>query len=111
VIEIAAFYKVPGRVFKTVRKAAPAVQTIPAREIKRRGISAVDGDLARGPVHVIKDDRPSYVILDETQYQELLEAEDALALARVRAALEDVAAGQVRRVTAQQLIAEHDLNV
>lgn len=110
-IEIAAFYKVPGRVFKTVRKAAPAVQTIPAREIKRRGISAVDGDLARGPVHVIKDDRPSYVILDETQYQELLEAEDALALARVRAALEDVAAGQVRRVTAQQLIAEHDLNV
>ena len=85
------------------------MQTIQARKIKRRGISVVDADLARGPVHVIKDDRPSYVILDEAQYQELLEAEDALALARVRAALEDVDAGRVRHVTAQQLITEHDL--
>lgn len=90
-------------------KGGITMQTIPAREIKRRGISVVDGDLERGPVHVIKDDRLSYVILDEAQYHELLEAEDALALARVRAALEDVEAGRVRRVTAQQLIADHDL--
>ena len=85
------------------------MQTVPAREIKRCGIGVVDGDLGRGPVHVIKDDRPRYVILDEARYQELLEAEDALALARVRAALEDTEAGRVRRVTAQQLIADHDL--
>lgn len=86
------------------------MQTIPAREIKRHGISVVDQDLERGPVHVIKDDRPRYVILDEAQYQELLDAEDALTVARVRAALDDVDAGHVRRVSAAQLIADHDLD-
>jgi len=32
--------------------------TIPAREIKERGISAVDAMLERGTVHVFVDDRP-----------------------------------------------------
>lgn len=86
------------------------MQTIAAREIKRRGIGAVDGDLERGAVHVIKNDEPSYVILDEARYQELLEAEETATLARVRATLEDEQAGRVRRVTAQQLIAEHELD-
>lgn len=86
------------------------MQTIAAREIKRRGIGAVDGDLARGAVHVIKNDKPRYVILDEARYQELLEAEEAATLARVRAALEDERAGRVRRITAQQLSAEHELD-
>lgn len=86
------------------------MQTIPAREIKRRGISAVDDDLAQGPVHVIRDDLPRYVILGEPQYRDLQEGADTLALARVRTALEDITAGRVRRVTARQLIAEHDLD-
>ncbi len=49
------------------------MKTIPARDIKRRGISAVDKALKEGPVHVIKNDQPTYVILDEDQYQNLLE--------------------------------------
>lgn len=86
------------------------MRTIPAREIKRRGISAVDEHVQDGPVHVIKDDRPAYVIMDEAQYQELLTAKAEAEIARVKAALEDVRAGRTRRVTAQQLIDEHDLD-
>lgn len=50
------------------------VRTIPAKEIKRRGISAVDEHVRDGPVHVIRNDQPAYVIMDEAQYQELLAA-------------------------------------
>ena len=45
--------------------------TISAQEIKRRGISAVDEALRHGPVHVIRRNRPSYVILSEEEYQRL----------------------------------------
>jgi PHD/YefM family antitoxin component YafN of YafNO toxin-antitoxin module len=82
------------------------MRTIPAREIKRRGISAVDEALRDGPVHVIKNDRPAYVIMDEAQYEELVESSREAYIARVKASLEDVKAGRVRRVTAQQLIDE-----
>lgn len=82
------------------------MRTIPAREIKRRGIGAVDEALKDGPVHVIRNDQPTYVIMDETFYQELVEAQEEAYLTRVRASLEDVEAGRVRRATAQQLIGE-----
>ena len=85
------------------------MRTIAAREIKRRGISAVDDDLKDGPVHVIRNDRPSYVILDEDQYRELIEAAETAAIARIKAGLEDVQAGRARPVTAQELIDELDL--
>lgn len=45
---------------------------ISAQELKRRGISAVDDALRSGPVHVIKHNRPSYVILSEAGYQRLV---------------------------------------
>ena len=85
------------------------MRTIPAREIKRRGIGAVDEALEEGPVHVIKNDRLAYVIMGEEQYRELVEAQEEAYLARVRASLEDLAAGRVRRVTAQELVDEHGL--
>ncbi len=46
---------------------------ISAQELKRRGIGAVDRALREGPVHVIRRNRPSYVILSEEQYRRLLE--------------------------------------
>jgi hypothetical protein len=82
------------------------MQTIPAREIKRRGIAAVDKALKDGPVHVIKNDQLCYVVMDETQYQELLAQHHKAYLARVKASLKDVTAGRVRKVTAQKLIDE-----
>ncbi len=58
------------------------MNTIPAREIKRRGIGAVDELLKCGPVHVIKNDAPRYVIMDETRHRDLLEADDEAEMAR-----------------------------
>ena len=80
--------------------------TIPAQEIKRRGIAAVDEMIATGDVHVIRNNRPEYVVLSEARYQELVtEAEEAY-MARVKASLEDVKAGRVKRGSAADLIKE-----
>lgn len=73
------------------------MNTVPAQDIKRRGISAVDEALAQGPVHVIKNNRPQYVVMTEESYQELLEAQQEAALARIKASLEDAQAGCVTR--------------
>jgi PHD/YefM family antitoxin component YafN of YafNO toxin-antitoxin module len=85
------------------------MRTIPAREIKRRGIAAVDDALKNGPVHVIKNDRPSYVVMDEECYQEILATMEEAEVARVRASLSDLDVGQARRVSAQGLIDEYGL--
>lgn len=86
------------------------MQTIPAREIKRRGISAVDDLVKEGPVHVIKDDRPTYVILDEAHYRELVEAQEETFRARLAASLDDLRQGRIRRSTAQEIMNEFDLD-
>ena len=85
------------------------MQTIPAREIKRRGIGVVDDLVKEGPVHVIKDDRPTYVIMDESHYRELLDAQEETLRARLEASLDDLRAGRTRRSTAQEIIDEFGL--
>jgi len=87
------------------------MNTIPAQEIKRRGIAAVDELIATGDVHVIRNNRPEYVVLSEARYQELVaEAEEAY-VARVRASLEDVKAGRVRKfASADELLQALDLD-
>jgi PHD/YefM family antitoxin component YafN of YafNO toxin-antitoxin module len=73
------------------------MNAIAAQDIKRKGISAVDELLEEGPVHVIKNNQPQYVVMTEVRYRELIEAEDEAYIARVRKSLEDVKAGRVRR--------------
>lgn len=85
------------------------MKSITAQEIKRRGISAVDEALSEGPVYVIKGNRPSYVVLSEDRYEELVQMEDEAYLARVKASLEEAKAGEVRRGSAADLIRELDL--
>lgn len=81
------------------------MNSIAAQDIKKRGISAVDEALKEGPVHVIKNNQPKYVVLSEERYRDLLEAEDEAYTARVRASLEDVKAGRVRRFrSAEELL-------
>ncbi len=82
------------------------MKTIAAQEIKRRGISAVDEDLKEGPVHIIKNNRPQYVVLSEERYQEMQGVAREAYLARVRASLEDLEAGRVKSGTAEDLIEE-----
>lgn len=73
------------------------VNSIPAQDIKRRGISAVDEALREGPVHIIKNNRPSYVVLSEAAYAELLESYSDAARERLRESLADLEAGRTNR--------------
>jgi len=77
--------------------------TIPSQEIKRRGISAVDDVIGFGPAHVIKNNRPQYVILREEDFATLMQdLEDArLALSEA-----EWRSGRVRKGTAEDLLAE-----
>ena len=71
------------------------MNTIPAQEIKRRGISAVDELLVNGPVHVISQNRPKYVVMEEERYQWLRESEEERILLRWREVQREVAEGDV----------------
>jgi PHD/YefM family antitoxin component YafN of YafNO toxin-antitoxin module len=72
---------------------------IPAQEIKRRGIAALDDIIANGDVHIIRNNQPQYVVLSEERYQELVAEANEAYLARVRSSLEDVKAGKVTKFT------------
>lgn len=81
------------------------MNAIPAQEIKRRGIAAVDDLIETGDVHIIKNNQPQYVVLSEARYQELIEAQNEAYAARVRVSLEDLKAGRVRRfASAEELL-------
>ena len=82
------------------------MNAIPAQEIKRRGIAAVDDLIAKGDLHVIRNNQPQYVVLSEERYQELIVAEQEAYYARLRASLEDLKEGRVKRGTAEDLIKE-----
>jgi PHD/YefM family antitoxin component YafN of YafNO toxin-antitoxin module len=48
------------------------MNTVTAAELKRRGFAALEESLARGPVHVIKRNVPSAVLLSEADYAALI---------------------------------------
>ena len=81
----------------TAKTPAARPRTIAAREIKRRGIGAVDELIKQGAVHVIKEDEPRYVVLSEDLYEELVAGYQEAYRARIRSALQDVEQGRVRR--------------
>ena len=73
------------------------MQTLPAQEIKRCGISAVDKALEKGPVAIIKNNIPQYIVLSQQQYETLLEEESQSSLMRLKSSLDDVKKGRVKR--------------
>ena len=79
--------------------------TVASQELKRRGIGIIDEDCRREPVHVIRNNRPEYVILREEDYQMMLED---LTLARVAASEADLKAGRFTKGNATELIQEID---
>jgi PHD/YefM family antitoxin component YafN of YafNO toxin-antitoxin module len=74
-----------------------------AQEVKRRGVAAVDDLIGKGPVHILKNNRPRYVIMKEDEYAILM---TDLAEARLAASEADLKAGRVHRGTANKLFAE-----
>ena len=75
------------------------MNSIPAQELKRRGIAAVDDLIAQGDVHVIRNNQPQYVVLSEERYQALVAEANEAYLTRVKTALKDVKAGRVKTFT------------
>lgn len=82
------------------------MNSIPAQEIKRRGIAAIDELIANGDVHVIRNNKPQYVVLSEERYQALVAEANEAYLGRVRASLTDVKKGKVQKFrSAEDLLA------
>ena len=75
---------------------------IPAQEIKRRGMAAVDHLLDQGPVRIVKNNRPRYVVMSEMEFDVMM---SDLAEARLAASAADLKAGRVRKGTAAILMA------
>jgi PHD/YefM family antitoxin component YafN of YafNO toxin-antitoxin module len=82
------------------------VNTISALEIKRRGISVVDSQIESGPIHVIKNNRPQYVVMTEDRYQNLIDEVNEAWELRIKASLDEASAGLTRQGTAEELIRE-----
>lgn len=76
---------------------------IAAQEIKRRGMAAVDRLLDQGPVRIVKNNRPCYVVMSETEFDVMM---SDLAEARLAASEADLKAGRIRKGTAASLMAE-----
>jgi PHD/YefM family antitoxin component YafN of YafNO toxin-antitoxin module len=72
------------------------MNTIPAQDIKRRGLAAVDDAIKKGDVHVIRNNQPQYVVMSEERYQSLIAAESAAYYAGVKESLKQVKAGKTR---------------
>lgn len=82
------------------------MNTVPAQEIKRRGLAAIDDLIDKGAVHIIRNNRPQYVVITQERYQELLESEEEAWTVRVHESLEEYKVGKVYRGTAEELIKE-----
>ncbi len=47
------------------------MNTLTVAELKRRGMAAIEDGLRRGPVHIVKRNRPAAVVISEDDYQRL----------------------------------------
>jgi PHD/YefM family antitoxin component YafN of YafNO toxin-antitoxin module len=80
------------------------MNTLPAQELKRRGLAAVDDAIAEGDLHIIRNRRPHYVLLTTDRYQSLLESQDEAYVARMHASLEDLRTGRVHRFSSTEAL-------
>ena len=47
------------------------MNTLTVAELKRRGMAAIEDGLRRGPVHIVKRNKPAAVVPSEDDYQRL----------------------------------------
>lgn len=45
------------------------MNTLTIAELKRRGMAAIEDGLLRGPVHIVKRNKPAAVVISEDEYQ------------------------------------------
>jgi len=76
-----------------------------APKIRRRGFGIIDKPLSEGPVLLVKNNKPAYVMLTVEAYREM---EETATLMRIAASDGDIETGRVRRGNADCLMAELD---
>ncbi len=54
--------------------------TLTVAELKRRGMAAIEEGLLKGPLHIVKRNRPAAVVLTEEAFQRLSAGTQALSL-------------------------------
>ena len=87
------------------------MNTLPAQELKRRGIAALDDIIVKGDVHLTRNNKPQYVVVSEGRYRELVNEANEAYLARIQLALEEVKSGKVKQfTTAQDLLDAIDVD-
>ena len=47
------------------------MNTLSVAELKRRGMAAIEDGLRRGPLHIVKRNRPAAVVISEDEYLRL----------------------------------------
>ncbi len=47
------------------------MNSLTVSELKRRGMAAIEDGLRRGPLHIVKRNKPSAVVLTEAEYERL----------------------------------------
>ncbi len=53
------------------------MNSLTAAELKRRGMAAIEEGLRRGPVHLVKRNKPSAVVVSSEDYARLSRRKDA----------------------------------
>ena len=53
------------------------MNTLTVAELKRRGMAAIEAGLLHGPLHIVKRNRPTAVVLSEEEYQRLTQGKAA----------------------------------
>ena len=72
--------------------------TVTVSEIKRRGMAAIEDGLRRGPLHIVKRNKPAAVVLSEDEYLRLVNGKSAhTGLTAVQWLLGQPAAGKRRK--------------
>ena len=57
--------------FKYSIKYYKQINILPAKELKRRGVAAVEDLLKKGPVTVLKNNHPAFVIMSFRNYEKI----------------------------------------
>ena len=77
--------------------------TMPAQEIKRRGMSVLNADLANGPVYVISNNTPKYVVMLAEDFKRM--RHEAF-VRQCREAMAEYRAGNYKSGTVEDLMAD-----
>jgi len=88
------------------------MNSLTAAELKRRGMAAIEDGLRRGPVHLMKHNKPSAVVLSEEDYAKLAQgkAGTAVGMTAVQWLLSQPATGTRRKAQLDKALREEREN-